>query len=365
MIILTYQVSGAANTCHNIFYSADQKTSFSSSVPLLDFPSFIQIKTQIKEKVERGEKIQEFQFKDDWSKLAFFETISERNGWDLLNISKMMNEGSERDRRKMLNFLSQISFEQKMSNQRIENILTKLYLLANRHPKNFTFSISAAKERLIVRRMELSFLKQNFTEALQDLGFIRDPNILERFKLLRKQYSNFENLLISASINALSITYWGVPAHIPNFTIGESQKIPIEIINKIKENGIEAAREDLRAIFYKQSNFQFAWNTVRQLYKSAMFGLTMFMAVQIFPIIEFSVASHFTTEQRLNEIQNSTFSPQRIREEQFNSWKQAFYDLEGRSPDPSKYPQDKAEWNKVKDALAQIPDEQLKVQFDN
>lgn len=354
-----------ALTCSQLFTTGFQRaeSSVPQARPQFEQSAFSRIKTDLKSKIEANEDLRSANFDNDWSKLALFEVIAEKSGWDLLNISKIMAKGSGRDQQRVTKILNQFSFDDGVSARKLESILTRLYLLANSHPKGIDLSISTARERLITKRMELSFVKQSFMEALHELGFIRDPNLFERVKALRSQYSNYESLLITASLNAFSITHFGIPVHVPKLQAGERQNIPPEVIQKIKDHGIDAARDDLKRIYSRHSNFQLAWNTVRRLYTGAMFGLAVFMSVQMLPMLEYSIASHFTTEQRLAEIQNATFSADKVREEQFNSWRQAFNDLEGRYPDTAKYPQDAAEWNRVSNSLAQIPDEQLRVQF--
>ncbi len=91
---------------------------------------------------------------------------------------------------------------------------------------------------------------------------------------------------------------------------------------------------------------------------------TLYYSVQFFPLINYIAHSPYITDLQIKELQEKNFNPALIREVQFRNWQEAFKIENNRWPDPSKYPEDKEEYNAVLDRLNQIPDEKLKINFE-
>jgi len=327
ILILSGETSGA-HICEGLFSTESQKQN--STDHWFDLDAFTAQKQKFQDKLRRKEKVDPSQLTDQVTKLALSEAIGQERGWDLLNLSGAGNDPKQSQ--KIFKFFKGLSFDQGITAFKLRKILTRLYVISNSPPKRVSLLISDAEESLIQRRIGMAFLRVGFSQAVQDIGLVRDPSLFESLRKFSARHSNSKNLLLAVALNGWSLSTIGFPVYAPTFTLANPR-------------------------------LHLAANGVRNLIVAAMIGTAVSMATQMFPILEVTVSAAFTSEERLAQIQDATFNAQRIREEQFNSWKEAFRAFEGRYPDPQKYPQDAAEWNREWNKLINIPDEQLKVQF--
>jgi len=336
--------------------------SISNDAPF-DLESFKKAKDYFRGLLEQKAAINKNQLQTTEDKLAALETTAASYGWDIFHIEKLFQEASPKHQRNFLRLFAEISFDGDISPLKIQKIMVKLYLLANGTSLAKSFSISGIREAQIRRRIELAFLKNNFIDALRDLGLVRNPTLLDKVRLWRARHASFENAAVSSALNLFFISHLGIPVNIPQLDIAPHKAIPQELIEKIKENGFESGYPELRQIYSKKANLQLALDSASKLYAYAMISLSIIMAAEALPMVKFAWASRFTSEQELSALQDKTFSAKKIRAEQFENWREAFHALEGRYPDPEHNLKDKAEWDRVKRNQSRIPDDQLKVKF--
>lgn len=213
---------------------------------------------------------------------------------------------------------------------------------------------------MISDRIAQALIKQSFLPALTSLGFVRTPEAIDKVSDFRRRYANTERALISGAISTVLLTHVGMPGPAPKISIGVNKRIPIEVIDKIRAEGIESSQAYLRRLFTSDAQYQLAYNSLKVLYGAALQGFAVYMVVQMWPTLSFILQTAWSSEELLEKVQDATFDPERIREMQFKSWKAAFLELEGREPDPVR---DANEWNRVREMIWKLSDAELRVKF--
>jgi hypothetical protein len=237
-------------------------------------------------------------FSTEESKRIFFQVLSEQSGWDLLQISALENKGTQKQKRELEKKLKKFSLEKEESLLKLREIVLKIHSI--HHPEDSLYksfrkgSFPWISYKIYLdEKIEKTFLRQSFSEAFYELGLVRDPTLWERFLLFRDRYSPYESLLIAGALNVVSIKSFGIPIYFPHVSWGNHQSIPSSLIHKIKTQGIDSVREDLRPLFRTVAHFQKAWDLMRRAYLSAMLGFAVVMTTEIYPVLKFSTQSFF------------------------------------------------------------------------
>ena len=103
-----------------------------------------------------------------------------------------------------------------------------------------------------------------------------------------------------------------------------------------------------------------ALNRARALYIQGMTILGMTYLARQYPMLMGTIGMQFVTEEDLRELEDRTFNAERVRQEQFESWRQAYFDFEGHYPDPGN-PSERAEMDAERARLRDTPDADLRV----
>ena len=175
---------------------------------------------------------------------------------------------------------------------------------------------------------------------------IKDSSSISRLRLIRKKYENVESGVTSLAINSI---FWNLfpsldlmPTHLPKISLLRSKVLSPEILELVAKNGFEAAYPKLKTILGNSAKFDIAYSTGRNLYYSFLSVYLGYIIYEYYPFLRFGVEAYFLSDNDVINNCRENFNPEKVRNEQLESWRQAFYEFEGRWPDMDN-PMDKEE----------------------
>ena len=121
----------------------------------------------------------------------------------------------------------------------------------------------------------------------------------------------------------------------------------------------------LPQITFRSPRINIRYNKIRNLFHWALVGASGVFLVNHPEVISYFADAFLATKSDFSLHQNRVFDLNESQQMLWESWKQAFYDFEGRWPDPNKFPQDANEWSRELDRIKSLSSEDIKVNFDS
>lgn len=332
-----------------------------------DYTAFTTKRDFYEQILRSGDTIDLNSISDSMSRVAFLEATSRSRGLDILDLNGIIQNGSFLQKYKLQRTVNRLDFSGGLSLKKLSNVLEDLYLLS--HSASLSVqdqgvllgTREAVSVKSIVRkRIESEIVKAELINAFEELGLIRDRGMYNRMVQWRSEHKNIENSFLTGLLNFISIHYLGLVSFIPDVQLNPRHPPPAELVAKIKSGGFDAIYEDIRPYYRNTTIFNMVWKTARVAYLSFFMAYGTIMAVQALPAFSDIVNSTTVPAAKLEQLQEKTFNADEVRNQQFDSWRQAFYEFEGRWPDPVR---DKAEWEHNWDSIMSTPDGQLRVNY--
>lgn len=297
----------------------------------------------------------------DLAMTSLFQMVADDYGWDILRLSDLFLAPDSSLRKNVFNALSKLSFENGASESQLEETIQTVY--------NLIFPIPDSKEKKTPsdlineykRQNEILYLIQIHTLAFQQLGLLKDQKPTDHLKKFRNNHPIAETLVVTSIMNTITITYFSFLSHFPNFLLSKTRKIPDNLINRIKlNNDAEASKEELRQLGWDKATIDHNWKMAGKTYFYLTRALTVFMFLQALPVLKYSFLDYYLNESNSTNTDIEIFNADQFRFEQLESWRKAFFLLEGRFPDPDHLKEDREEMDRVQENIENIIKDRLK-----
>ncbi len=296
--------------------------------------------------------------------LALMEATGEAQGRDILSVSKLLSKHSPA-RKQILKFMKATNVEAGLSLTQIQDLSAKFYLLSNpaysNLPRFLARRIPPPARMLIRKRIETELAAKTLEKAARNLGLLRASGRIEALRLWLRKNPLVMDSVTTIALNTILLRFTGYAGYPPKLSLTAQKKIPPELLEKIRLHGFDAGYEDAKKIFGASAKFETGWNWARSVFGVLVTGVLVYFIVEHYDDIRMLAGMAFVTKEDLKKNQDETFNCDRIRAEQFQSWKDSFLAFEGREPDPVK---DKQEWDETYHSIYHTPCDELKVKFD-
>jgi hypothetical protein len=232
----------------------------------------------------------------------------------------------------------------KVSQSRIEKVLVRQYKLVFGAPDSIRSSLTEDKEtalrRSIIARIENSIARLGAVKAFEEVGLLKDPTLVDKYRDFARRNDGKLSVVINAALNTPSVLHGQyVPSFIPKSPITKEVAIPPEILDKIWNEGIDAAYPDIKELFqkealkgripYNSAEFDHRWNTLQ---KWLDLGLTAWFGTQT-AIKTWHKAQEFWAEYQAWSEEDRQRADQKINETQTRDLDQYIQDASKASSD--------------------------------
>lgn len=303
--------------------------------------------------------------------LALLEATAEHNGTDILQINQLLEQGPDRDMKKVIKRLRKLNAKNGIAEIHARELIEDLYLIINGNSFKKTGKLPLwlqNKDPKTVRakirqHIETELLSNDLISALKSLGIARDKSLLESLKLWHQANKNLFEAITNIAFNAFTVQSFGFPTALPKFNFTKTKTVPPEILALVREKGFNAAYDDVAKLFGKRADFDLRWRTAQIIYNRLLSPYMILMMTPVVPLIKNILALSHRSDDDVRKLQERTFNSDKIRKEQFESWKEAFKEFNGRYPDSVAHPEDKEEWDREWKHLQTTSDEDLKAKI--
>jgi hypothetical protein len=289
--------------------------------------------------------------------------------------------------------LGRLKLDRPVRWQEAEEFLQKLYRVANSPEQGYPSLPVWLARRLptppreyLRRRLQMEIWRQDLSGALQALGFVGDPQMGDELLGWFRTHPNLTELVYSGGIDLFSWRLLGMPVHVPRAQATETLKIPPDLLALAREKGFDAVYPELRARFGRYATFDTAWNTGRAaVYRGGvvvlLYALSAYLRDHGYVLDPryWRFVTHYEhiSDQELQRLQDATFDADKVRRDQFLSFKKAYEETEGPfsselpnpwDPDYAQKVQDfppeyRSEADRTWKTLLDMAPDELKVQF--
>lgn len=222
------------------------------------------------------------------------------------------------------------------------------------------------------KKFEQELFKRSLITALAKE--FKEPNQIEKIKIWRLKNKNLEKVILATTLNYFmySLSSAVLPGDsqlssfvpmFPALDLTRTLEQDNDLLKRVSEEGFETVYPEIRQRRHRTELISYVWSKTVLIYtvlSLAVITPSFFDAgSQLFNLVSQKTVS---SEQRA-EYQDAHFNPDQIRFEQFESWKKSFEIINGRPPDPKRYPEDRREWDDEWKTLVETPDEDLKANY--
>lgn len=277
--------------------------------------------------------------------MALWETSAEREGI-------LLNDWSSQD----VNDVGSLLSKNKDLSQKtdLHSVSEMLYIL-RATKKDSWFRVTSQKHR-IRQRIEIELIKSNLFEAMENLGFLDTPGRKQNFQTIRRENRDLETAAITVALNSLTVYLIGTPVYLPQLKLVHTKRIPDELIELVREVGFEKAWPDLKQHLGIRAKIDIAAESFRKVLITSLIGLTGYLMVQLYPVLEMGVEYYLLTPEKLAEHQELNFIREQVIGQQVKSWALSVEMLDGVPPTED-------ELTEKRNQLRTLSDEQLKVDY--
>jgi hypothetical protein len=314
--------------------------------------------------------------------LAWMETIAERDGFDVLRLSRVIAEGSPAERKRLFKIADRMRSRGQWTREDLRAFFAKLYLAANPPlphwplPKFLKNRIPLVLETAILRRLEMDLASKPIEEAFRDAGFLRDPVVFGWFARWKAEHPLIYESARFAAWNIFWVKAFGAPGILPRPIFSQLPKLTDELAKKYK---ILHPRQlkDLPAPVYAEviEKFGVVGDVDAGLAAFDLAYTGLILGVFAYFILDEETQDRFVTlweasrtalisNDRLREYQERTFDCAAKREELWQSFRQGFHELYGMDPEAAKHPHQRAVIEENRKRIYDASCESLKVRFD-
>lgn len=280
----------------------------------------------------------------------------------ILDLESFSAVSTEADRRKVEKHFRKLDLSQSISSTQAREWIAGLYRLTridlSATPRMLKFlQPPQHPDDRIRERIEIELVQRDFMKILQNLNFIPDSGMREKFKDWRYRNQPWHRAIIQASLASLTVPWIGIPGNLPDLQRVNITKIPSDLLENIESGGFDSAAAEIEKLLSAKARFDFRWAIARNTYNRLVsaYLLSGIISMGSLAYNLQSMASD-STQAAAAELQEKTFNPETIRSEQLESWKEAYQAFENRAPT---FEDIETERKK----LAAIPDGDLKAKF--
>jgi hypothetical protein len=282
--------------------------------------------------IQNGDTIQPYQLSTPEQKLAFLEAVNSKIPANPLNLEAFLKSASPAQEKLLKKILTRFEFKKGMHGTRAANAMNDLYRLIHQDPRRIRRYLKSylpeLPEQIIQKRIETAILNENIVDAFKELGFLKDKNALERFRLWRGKHENAENLVISSALNyANHIVVPGVV--IPPSKLKFFKPTP-ELISRVREKGFSVVKEEFFSMGKSQginsAVLDSMYDYAKRIYYRGMSAYGMYFVYQNWEMMKnmagmamFAIRSMFITPEDLQQLQDENFSLSGAQNEQLRS----------------------------------------------
>ncbi len=332
-----------------------------------DYDAFLEIRNSYEQTLRAGQKVEIDSVTDTMTRIAFLEAVSRSRNIAILDLESIIQNGSFLQKYSLQRLIHKLDFSEGLSPTNMSGVLEDLYLLSHSVSLTATQEGSFLKlkdavslKSTIKKRIESEIVTGELMSAFKELGLVQDPSTFRRMTLWRQEHQNIENAFLTSLLNFLSIHYLGFISYIPGANLQPNFKLPAELIEIIKTGGFDSIYGLIRPHYKNTTAFNSAWNSARLAYVTFFISYGSVMLLQSLPSFARIINSTTVSKIKLEQLQEKTFNAEKVKYQLFKGWKTAFFDFEGRWPDPVK---DKAEWDRNWNSIMNSSDEQLRVKY--
>ena len=212
----------------------------------------------------------------------------------------------------------------RMSMHRFERLFEDVYSLSLiRDESLFKRTIEGLQDSVSIKavirqRMEYAFLKNNMEQALHSLGFLKEPNILEKFMSWKTTtiYHNVVQTAASIAVDFATTVIMGKPILFPRLSRMKYKKIPQHVFDLIERSGFDAAYPVLKELYGKHAQFDIFFNLGQKAYLALMLPTIGAFLHENFPIFQFMYQWVFVHP----DVQTEIIDVVGLREELYMIW---------------------------------------------
>ncbi len=215
-------------------------------------------------------------------KLAFLEAIGEYKGYDAISFESRWQKMPKGERKEFRQVLRDLDFKKGIRYSRLESVLVDVYLQS--HLDHFSLrylfrnGISEAFHEHIVRRIEAEISVKSLAGSLKELGFVRDPNWIDRVVGKMDKYQNWIDLIVSITSNAYSLMNYYTPIYLPQRDF-ISDKVDHRIIQIAKNRGVNEAVNVLKREYPTQTKLGAGYAFGLNMHLKFMLIFTVFLGI--------------------------------------------------------------------------------------
>lgn len=294
--------------------------------------------------------------------LAMYEVYTARLGIEPLQGQVLSNQLSDKQ-------ISRIKLLEKkfrkgkipLDRFSVRYIVDKLYLLGISPHSNlleqfflrwkYTISFSEA----LRQRATLDLVSHGIEEALTKSSNIKSVSVINRFRRFRKRYPNVEQSIITMAFLSFRL-FQSLPVLLPAYTLRKAKAIPKELMQKILNEGFQAAKPELKKMYKFSIEFNRAFDLACLVYTTGMLSYYGYFFLRDYQGVRYLLEIDSVDDNKLDKLQAETFDAHRIRLEQLENWKNSIVLFENRHPTQEQILE---QWKE----LEKIPDNELRVQY--
>jgi hypothetical protein len=318
---------------------------------------------------------------DPYDVLALMEVAAERDGFDVLHLSDILEKGTPREKRRVLHLARALRSKKRWTRATLRKTLADLYFVANPPLKGFRLpnlarrALPLSAETLIFRRFELELGANAIEDAFREAGFLRDPRLLGWFKQWKSDRPALFESIRTAAWDAFWIHFLGIPLLLPKGRFSNLLTISDELARDFKISR-PAQLKDLPPNVYAAIMKKFGLvgdldaglNGARPLVMTAAVGvLALFIfdpgTRKRFPKLGKYFTLGFLTDADLKQYRHKNFDCAAMKKNLWENFREGFKDLRGRYPNPKTHPEDAEIFSTNRARIDALDCDRLEIRF--
>jgi hypothetical protein len=306
------------------------------------------------------------QLKTSESTFAFLEAVAIKNNIAIVDFKKLLFADSEH-RAHSTQLLAKLTPGKPLNQARLKEILFEIYLLSR------TIQLGTYEKSWFQRKLKNIQFKESLRQKVESEIFIDEiiagvenytelpPNsFIQKFFDASKKNTFAVESTYTLLLNYLSLKFLSTVGYLPGFSDRLTGRLPPVIRNEIKSGNYNEQEQNVESITSGHHGLHRLWKVIRLTYSAAFILQTAAVLAPASPAIK-AAAGAFAVEPKIAAAhQEKDFSADKVRHEQFESWRQSFYRSEKRWPDPII---DAVEWNETHESIYGSSAEELKAKY--
>lgn len=215
------------------------------------------------------------------AKLALFEAIGEQQGYGLHLFRETLHSATPAQAKLIRKTLLGLKLDKGVRPAQIEEAFARLYLLNQSEPRSwsglFSVGLPGKRVQLIQQRAELELGSRSLEDALERLGFMREPGMRDKASEWLRRHPMILEAPVKAALDILPLptTFNHRPVNLL-----AARPLTPELRARLAREGFESLKPELESHYGKLPHWDLRWHYATKIVSYALMG---YIASQMAP----------------------------------------------------------------------------------